>query len=65
MTGKPEKGRMVENMIVQMAQNRQIMTKLTEDELIGLLHKVNQQFDGQRKTTVKVSWFQHERKERI
>jgi programmed cell death protein 5 len=56
MIGKPEKGRMVENLILQMAQTRQIMTKLSEEELIGLLEKVNQQFDSKHKTTVKVSY---------
>lgn len=54
MIGKPEKGKMVENLILQMAQSRQIMTKLSEEELIGLLEKVNEQFGNQKKTTVKV-----------
>lgn len=54
MIGKPEKGRMVENLIIQMAQTRQIVSKLTEEELIGLLEKVNQQFGSKHKTTVKV-----------
>lgn len=53
MIGKPEKGKMVENLILQMAQSRQIMTKLSEEELIGLLEKVNEQFGNQKKTTVK------------
>lgn len=52
MIGKPEKGRMIENMLLQMAQNGHIMTKLGENELIGLLEKVNEQM--QRKTVVKV-----------
>lgn len=51
MIGKPEKGRMVENMLLQMAQTGQIMTKLGEIELIGILEKVNEQM--QRKTVVK------------
>lgn len=55
MIGKPEKGRLVENLIVQMAQTGQIMNKLNEEELIGLLEKVNQQFGSKQKTTVKVS----------
>lgn len=46
---------MVENLILQMAQSRQIMTKLNEEELIGLLERVNKQFGNQHKTTVKVS----------
>lgn len=54
LIGKPEKGRMVENLILQMAQTQQIMSKLNEEELIGLLEKVNQQFDSRKKTTVKV-----------
>jgi len=37
MIGKPEKGRMVENMLLRMAQSGQIVNKLWEDELIGLL----------------------------
>ncbi|KAK7592826.1 hypothetical protein V9T40_007578 [Parthenolecanium corni] len=53
LIGKPEKGRMVENLILQMAQTQQIMSKLNEEELIGLLEKVNQQFDNRKKTTVK------------
>lgn len=54
MIGKPEKGRLVENLILQMAQTRQIMSKLNEEELIGLIEKVNKQFGCQQKTTVKV-----------
>lgn len=57
LIGKPEKGRMVENLILQMAQTQQIMSKLNEEELIGLLEKVNQQFDNRKKTTVKVIHF--------
>lgn len=55
MIGKPEKGRLVENVIVQMAQTGQIMSRLNEEELIGLLERVNQQFGSKQKTTVKVS----------
>lgn len=53
MLGKPEKGRMVENMLLQMAQRGQIMSKLSENELIGILERVSEQM--QSKTTVKVS----------
>ncbi|XP_065213689.1 programmed cell death protein 5 [Planococcus citri] len=53
MIGKPEKGKLVENLILQMAQTGQIMNRLSEEELIGLLEKVNQQFGSKQKTTVK------------
>lgn len=53
---KPEKGRMVENMLIRMAQSGQIVNKLGEDDLIGLLEQVNSQMQSQeRKTTVKVN----------
>lgn len=52
MLGKPEKGRMVENMIVRMAQTGQICTKIGEKELIDLLENVNSQI-SQNKPTVK------------
>ena len=58
MIGKPEKGRMIENMLLQMAQTGQIMSKLGENELIGLLEKVNEQM--QRKTVVKVNPTTHQ-----
>lgn len=51
--GKPEKGRMVEEMLLSMAQRGQLPGKLGEKELISLLESVNQQ--TQKKTTVKVS----------
>ncbi|KAG8247231.1 programmed cell death protein 5 [Homalodisca vitripennis] len=51
MLGKPEKGRMVENMLLQMAQRGQIMGRLGENELIGILEQVSGQ--TQSKTTVK------------
>lgn len=51
--GKPEKGKMVENLILNMAQRGQLHSKLGEKELINLLESVNQQ--TQRKTVVKVS----------
>ncbi|PBC27567.1 programmed cell death protein 5 [Apis cerana] len=49
--GKPEKGKMVEDMILSMAQRGQLPGKLGEKELISLLESVNQQ--TQRKTVVK------------
>ncbi|GLH03081.1 hypothetical protein R5R35_007731 [Gryllus longicercus] len=51
MIGKPEKGQMVENMLIQMARTGQIMGKLGEEELIGILEKVSEQM--QKKTIVK------------
>ncbi|GFG36984.1 hypothetical protein Cfor_05405 [Coptotermes formosanus] len=51
MIGKPEKGRMVENMLLQMAHTGQVMGKLDESELINILEKVNEQM--QHNTTVK------------
>jgi len=53
MIGKPDKGRMVENMLLQMAHAGQIMGKLDESELINILEKVSEQM--QHNTTVKVS----------
>lgn len=52
MLGKPEKGRMVESMLIRMAQTGQIGGKIGEKELIGLLESVNQQMSSS-KTTVK------------
>ncbi|XP_060819999.1 programmed cell death protein 5 [Bombus pascuorum] len=49
--GKPEKGKMIEDMILNMAQRGQLSGKLGEKELISLLESVNQQ--TQRKTVVK------------
>ncbi|KAF7273178.1 programmed cell death 5 [Rhynchophorus ferrugineus] len=43
MLGKPEKGQMVQNMLLRMAQTGQIATKIGEKELIGLLENVNSQ----------------------
>lgn len=51
MIGKPEKGKMVENMLVRMAQTGQICTKISEKDLIGLLENVNNQTKS--KTSVK------------
>lgn len=52
MLGKPEKGQMVESMLVRMAQSGQIMKKLGEQDLIGILESVNAQIP-QSKTSVK------------
>ncbi|XP_071566780.1 programmed cell death protein 5 [Temnothorax nylanderi] len=49
--GKPEKGKMVEEMLLSMAQRGQLPGKLGEKELINLLESVNQQ--TQKRTTVK------------
>lgn len=49
--GKPEKGKMIEEMILSMAQRGQLPRKLGEKELISLLESVNQQ--TQRRTVVK------------
>ncbi|XP_008543303.1 programmed cell death protein 5 [Microplitis demolitor] len=49
--GKPEKAKMVEEMLVSMAQRGQLPGKLGEKELISLLESVNQQ--TQKTTTVK------------
>lgn len=50
--GKPEKGKMVESMLVRMAQSGQIIKKLGEQDLIGILENVNAQIP-QSKTSVK------------
>ncbi|XP_033209993.1 programmed cell death protein 5 [Belonocnema kinseyi] len=49
--GKPEKGKMVEELIVNMAKRGQLPGKLGEQELIGLLESVSQQ--TKKTTTVK------------
>lgn len=51
MLGKPEKGRMVESMLVQMARSGQLRSKLGEEELINLLERVG----SQKSASVKVS----------
>ncbi|XP_066949205.1 programmed cell death protein 5 [Macrobrachium rosenbergii] len=51
MVAKPEKGKQVESIIVQMATTGQIGGKLSEHDLIGLIEKVNAQ--TQKTTTVK------------
>lgn len=43
MLSKPEKGKLVENMLVQMARTGQISTRIGEKDLIGLLENVNNQ----------------------
>jgi programmed cell death protein 5 len=52
--GKPEKGKMVENMIVSMGQKGQIIGKLGEKELINILENINKQ-TSKKTTSVKVS----------
>ncbi|EDO41998.1 predicted protein [Nematostella vectensis] len=47
---KPEKARMVENMLIQMARSGQVGGKVGETQLVGLLEKVQ---DKAQKTTVK------------
>ncbi|XP_063613444.1 programmed cell death protein 5-like isoform X1 [Penaeus indicus] len=51
MVAKPEKGKQVESVIVQMATTGQIGGKLSENDLIGLVERVNAQ--TQKTTTVK------------
>lgn len=51
LLGKPEKGRMVQAMLLRMAQSGQIMSKIGEKELINLLENVSAQ--TQSKTSVK------------
>jgi len=50
--GKPEKGRMVEDMLVRMAQSGQIRNKISESDFIGILESVNAQLP-QNSTSVK------------
>ncbi|KAH0952205.1 hypothetical protein HN011_000674 [Eciton burchellii] len=49
--GKPEKGKMVEEMLLNMARTGQLREQLGEKQLISLLESINQQ--TQKKTTVK------------
>nr|CAD7589613.1 unnamed protein product [Timema genevievae] len=51
MIGKPEKGQVVENMLIQMARSGQLMEKLDEQQLISILEKVSKQM--QKTSTVK------------
>lgn len=55
MIGKPEKGRMVENMLLQMAQTGQLPGKIDENELIRILENVRAQTT--KTTTVKVNHY--------
>ncbi|XP_054164475.1 programmed cell death protein 5-like [Oppia nitens] len=48
---KPEKAKMVENLLIQNTRMGVIRSKLSEDDLIGLLEKVSEQTS--KKTTVK------------
>ncbi|XP_028519167.1 programmed cell death protein 5 [Exaiptasia diaphana] len=48
---KPEKAKMVESMLIQMAQTGQVAGKIGEAQLVSLLEKVSEQ--TQKKTTVK------------
>lgn len=48
---KPEKAKMIEGMLIQMAQSGQIQNKLGEDQLKGLLERVSER--TQKTTTVK------------
>jgi len=48
---KPEKAKMVESMLIQMAQTGQIQSKLGEEQLRSLLEKVSEQ--TQKTTSVK------------
>jgi len=43
MVAKPEKGQMVENLLMNMARSGQLMGKLGEEDLKGLLEKVSEQ----------------------
>jgi len=45
---KPEKGTMIENMLIQMARSGQIGGKITEDTLVNLLEKVNKQLEQEK-----------------
>lgn len=51
LLGKPEKGRMVENLILKMATGGQICSKIGEADLIQLLENINSK--TQSKSTVK------------
>ncbi|GJQ68327.1 hypothetical protein Trydic_g16922 [Trypoxylus dichotomus] len=52
MLGKPEKGKMIETMLIQMAQGGRLRGRIGEKELIDLLENVNSQMP-QHKTSVK------------
>ncbi|XP_031570370.1 programmed cell death protein 5-like [Actinia tenebrosa] len=48
---KPDKARMVESILIQMAQSGQLPGKVGESQLVSLLERVSEQ--TQKKTTVK------------
>ncbi|PFX32301.1 programmed cell death protein 5-like [Stylophora pistillata] len=48
---KPEKAKMMESMLIQMARSGQIAGKLSESQLVSLLQEVSER--TQKKTTVK------------
>ncbi|KAK9502888.1 hypothetical protein O3M35_011575 [Rhynocoris fuscipes] len=48
---KPDRGQMLEDMLIQMAHRGQIMAKMNEVELKGLLERISTQM--QKKTVVK------------
>lgn len=50
--GKPEKGQMIENMLINMARSGQIRGKISETDFIKILENVNSQLP-QNKTSVK------------
>ncbi|KAB0796797.1 hypothetical protein PPYR_10858 [Photinus pyralis] len=52
MLGKPEKGKMVEGMLIRMAQMGQIGKKIGESDLITLLENMNSQM-SQKQPSVK------------
>ncbi|XP_066917175.1 programmed cell death protein 5-like [Clytia hemisphaerica] len=49
---KPEKAAMIENMLIQMARSGQLGGKMTEEGLVGVLEKVNQQMANKNKVTI-------------
>nr|XP_018910069.1 PREDICTED: programmed cell death protein 5 [Bemisia tabaci] len=53
MLGKPERGKMVENMILQMAQTGQIGQQLEESDLIRILEQISNNDRFSKATTVK------------
>lgn len=52
MLAKPEKGQMVENMLINMARMGQVRGKLGEKDLVGLLEQINEKIS--KTTKVKV-----------
>lgn len=53
MIAKPEKGKQVENLIINMAQSGRIQARVSEAELINMLEQINS--STTKTTTVKVS----------